>query len=206
MVARLTRPTRPVYGAARVRRGEFANAVFAGTLIGWRYPMIRTLLATIALTMVTLFGSVRPALADTKVAYVDVDLVVAESTWGKQQVAQAMKDAEAKMEPLKKEMQGLEKEASDLDKKGLKPDELKKKQLDLALKKMDVARKMEKAEQEAAQAVAKAREKAAARVKVVAATLAQEGKYDYCLDARVVLSGPKGSDLTEATKKRIDAK
>ena len=163
--------------------------------------MIRTLLASLVLTFAMLFGSVHAAHADTKIAYIDVDKVIENSSTIRKDIDKVGSDTKAKMAPLKKEWEAIENEMKATEGKGEVGD---KKRFELAVRKQQLMEKIQRVEKDNLEAMTKVRSAATERIIKVAAALTKEGKYDYCLDARVVLTGPKGDDLTAAAVQRID--
>lgn len=169
--------------------------------------MIRRLLTTFAITLVMLFGTLRAAHADTRIAYVDVDTVLGNSLWAKKQLGDAQTARDKQMEPFKKLQADLTKQAVELQKQGgsMKADELKRKTDELEAKKKQLLEKVMELDKLYADAVAKIRNEIVKRVKVAAAMIVKEGKYDYCLDASVVFAGPLASDVTKDVTTRVDA-
>lgn len=162
--------------------------------------MIRTLLASLALTFAMLFGSVHVAHADTKIAYIDVDKVIESAGSTRKELDKVRTDTAAKLAPLKKQLDAIDKELQTLE----KSEAANQKRLELTLKKQGILEQTTRIEKDGVEAAAKVRSAATEKVMKVAAALTQEGKYDYCFDARVVFTGPKGDDLTNAAIKRLD--
>lgn len=169
--------------------------------------MIRRLLTTLAITFVLLSGTVHSAFADTRIAYVDVDGLFNSSAWVKKRVAEAQAKRDKLMEPLLKERAALARASTDLDKQAgtLKADDLKRKRDELEVRAKALVERVMSVDTQFTAETAKIRADLLARVKIVAAALVKEGKYDYCLDAAALFAGPAGSDVTKDVGARVDA-
>lgn len=169
--------------------------------------MIRRLLTTLAITFVLLSGTVHSAFADTRIAYVDVDGLFRSSAWVKKRVAEAEAKRDKQLEPILKERAALARAAADLDKQAgtLKADELKRKREELEARAKAIPEKVMAVDTQFTAETTRIRTDLIARVKLVAAALVKEGKYDYLLDAAALFAGPAGSDVTKDVGARVDA-
>jgi outer membrane protein len=133
--------------------------------------------------------------AEPKIAYVDLQRAVDESTEGKQAKARL----EAEFDKRQRELDAQKDELRRLLEREPQKPELLERELTIEKRGQKLQRELD--EKQAAEG-----SKVMVRLKAVIAQLAAARKLDWVLDSSAVLSGPPGSDLTAEVVRKLNAK
>ncbi len=149
-----------------------------------------------------------PVLADTKIGYVDVRAVLAESNTGKQHRATVEKYVKDKQAALKKEEEKLNSLKQSIEKEALTLNDAQRQQKQKEFQdKVQALQKMaQDAERELQQKDREYTGKSIETVRAIVAEVAREEKVNLVIGRGEVLYAEDGMDLTAKVSQKFDAR
>lgn len=149
-----------------------------------------------------------PALAETRIGYVDVRAVLAESNTGKQHRATVEKYIKDKQAALKKEEEKLDalKKSFEKDALTLSDAQRQQKQKEFQEKVQALQKMAQDAERELQQKDREYTSKSIETVRAIVAEVAKEDSINLVIGRGEVLYGDDGMDLTAKVSQRFDSR
>ena len=165
-------------------------------------------LLPVALALAAVAGLPRPAYADLKIGYVDLQRALEETDEGKKAKAKLKADFEKKQKDLDTRQEELKKEKADFDKQApiLKPEALQAKQASMQQKLISLQETYVRLQKELQEREATETGRIFKKMKTVIAVIAEKEGVQYVFEANTgILYAPPSLDLTNELIRKYNA-